>query len=297
MASTMKKTKGVQLKRSKQKQNEYSQVLYEGDTVEELNRSSASDDLALLRASAKKAKKSQEEINKENISPLLPYKANENEELNRTSQHEPAEADEVEEMSQLPPSPEYLPPNRDYLPPSREYLSPTPEYLPPVSPIRSPIPPQTSDDYNSSKLLQAENAAKKAKKALLTREKLLTVNCDVLRRNLAPIQKWESLLEGHPYLLKRVISISVRKKKETESTSEETAFVDDTGYYAELETEKDKLINAWITPYMLSESQKHDLTSNDVYIIPLGKKRAQESGHKYHSFIIVRGDDHEYNIN
>ena len=156
MASTMKKTKGVQLKRSKQKQNEYSQVLYEGDTVEELNRSSASDDLALLRASAKKAKKSQEEINKENISPLLPYKANENEELNRTSQHEPAEADEVEEMSQLPPSPEYLPPNREYLPP-------TPEYLPPVSPIRSPVSSQTPDDSNSSESLQAENVAKKKK--------------------------------------------------------------------------------------------------------------------------------------
>jgi hypothetical protein len=289
MASAMKKTKGVQLKKSKQRQNEYSQVLYEADMVEELNRSSASE-LGFLRASAKKTKKSKEETNKENNSQLLPYEAGEIEELNRSLPHEAAEADEVEELSQLPPSPEYLPPTPEY-PPH------TPEYSSPVSPIHPTASSQTPDDSSSSsKSTQTENVARK-KRTLLTREKLLTVNCDILRRSLAPIKKWESLLEGHPYLLKRIVSMPIRKKKETESTSEKTVYVEDTGYYAELETEKDKLMNVWITPFMLSESEKHDLSSNDVYIIPLGKKQAQESGYDYHSFVIVRGDDLEYNIN
>ena len=57
------------------------------------------------------------------------------------------------------------------------------------------------------------------------------------------------------------------------------------------------MINAWITPIMLAESKNYDLSPNDVYIIRLGRKTSQESGYEYNSFVILRADKLEYNIN
>jgi hypothetical protein len=190
----------------------------------------------------------------------------------------PHEADEVEELSQPPASPEYLPASPEH---------------PPAASFQSP-----DDSSSSSKSSQTEVAAEKQNKTYLTREKLLSVKCDKLRRTLAPIKKWGSLLEGHPYLLKRIISMPIHKKSDTpSSTAGKTVYVKDTGYYAELETEKDTIINVWITSIILAESENFDLSSGDVYIIPLGKKFSQENGYEYHSFVIVRADELEYNKN
>ena len=48
---------------------------------------------------------------------------------------------------------------------------------------------------------------------------------------------------------------------------------------------------------MLAESENYDLSSNDLYIIPLGKKFSQENGFEYHSFVIVGADELEFNKN
>ena len=48
---------------------------------------------------------------------------------------------------------------------------------------------------------------------------------------------------------------------------------------------------------MLAESENYDLSSDDVYIIPLGKRISQENGNEYHGFVIVRADELEYNTN
>ena len=225
----------------------------------------------------------------------------------------PHEADvAAEEFSQSPGSPEFLPPastatkmkrsdNSEYsqLPyevdaAAEELSQPSgsPEFLPPAGSS------QQSPD-SSSKSSQTEIVAKKENnsRALLTRERLLTVKCDKLRRQLAPIKRWGSLSVGHPYLLKRIISIPVHKKNDKPSSSKGMSYNRETSYYAELETDTEPLINVWITSIMLAESENYDLSSDDVYIIPLGKRISQENGNEYHAFVIVRADELEYNTN
>ena len=181
----------------------------------------------------------------------------------------PYAADAAEELSQSPASPEFLPASFE-------------------SPDSSTKPLQT--------VLEKENKA-----CYLTREKLLTVKCDKLRRQLAPIKKWASLSIGHPYLLKRIISMEVQKKADTcalnkaPSSTRKTGYIKETAYYAELETETDSIMNVWITSIMLAEAENYDLASGDVYIIPLGKRVSQENENEYHVFVIVRADELEYN--
>ena len=222
----------------------------------------------------------------------------------------PHEADAAaEELSQSRASPKFLPPAS-----AKKMKRSNPEYIEysqlpheadaaaeelsqsPASPEFLPGSSQSPD--SSTKSLQTEIAAEKENnsKALLTREKLLTVKCDKLRRQLAPIKRWGSLSVGHPYLLKRIISIAVHKKSDNPSSSK-SPYNKETGYYAELETETDSIINVWITSIMLAESENYDLSSDDVYIIPLGKRISQENGNEYHAFVIVRADELEYNKN
>ena len=259
MASSMKK-----MKKSKAEENKYSQLSYKADTVEELNQSSASAEF--LPVSTKKWRNRNKRKITNNEFSQLPHEADET----------------VEELSQRPASP--------------KYLHTFPQQLA-AFPKHSPATSQTPDSSSSSKSTQTEVAAKKEnRKNLLTHERLLSVKSDKLCRTLAPIKKWGSLLEGHPYLLKRIISIPVHKKNDKQSgISGNSAYVKEIGHYAEPKREKDSMINVWITPLMLAESENFDLSSNDVYIIPLGKKFSQENRYEYHSFVIVRADDLEFN--
>ena len=194
----------------------------------------------------------------------------------------------TKEASQLPKEADVAPEELNEPPPNWCLPPRSPEYLPAVS-------PQLPDSSTKSATTEAPVAKKQI---YLTREKLLTVKCDKLRRRLAPIQKWAYLTVGHPYLLKRIIGIPVHKRsKKPGASSTAPVFVEETGYYAELETETDSMINVWLTSIMLEESENFDLSSNDVYIIPLGKRISQEKQNEYHSFIIVRADELEYNIN
>ena len=151
-----------------------------------------------------------------------------------------------------------------------------------------------SPDYPPESL-RDKAAPEKKNKAYLTREKLLTVKADKLRRQIAPIKKWASLFVGHPYLLKRVVSIEIQNKVQGASSSTSNDDCKETAHYAELETETVPLMNVWITPIMVAEAENFDLASGDVYIIPLGKPISKDNGKEYHSFVIVRADELEYN--
>ena len=157
----------------------------------------------------------------------------------------------------------------------------------------------TAESECSSQLSQTDDASSVAattdpvpeSKPFLTREKLLTVNDDKLRRRLAPVRKWASLTVGYPYMLKRIISIEVNKKDGDDGASSSGL---DLSYYAELESETEPLVNAWLTSIMIAEAENFDLTTRDVYIIPLGKRISQENKKEYHSFVIVRGDELDF---
>ena len=86
----------------------------------------------------------------------------------------------------------------------------------------------------------AERAPRK-KKRLLTREKLLTVKNDKLRRQFAPIRNWSSLEIGKPYLFKRVVAIEAKRKRSVDSTNNWRL-----GHYAELVCAEEPLINVWL---------------------------------------------------
>ena len=133
----------------------------------------------------------------------------------------------------------------------------------------------------------AERASgKKKKKRLLTREKLLTVKNDKLRRQFAPIRNWSSLEIGKPYLFRRVVPIEVKRKRNGDSTNNWSL-----SHYAELVCAEEPLINVWLTPAMVEESENYYLETGDFYIVPLGKRVSKKNQREYHAFIIVPGNE------
>ena len=121
---------------------------------------------------------------------------------------------------------------------------------------------------------------------LLTREKLLSVKNDKLRRQFAPIRNWSSLEIGKPYLFRRVVPIEVKRKRNGDSTNNWSL-----SHYAELVCAEEPLINVWLTPAMAKESENYYLETEDFYIVPLGKRVSQKNRREYHIFIIVPGNE------
>ena len=94
---------------------------------------------------------------------------------------------------------------------------------------------------------------------------------------------------GYPYLFRRVVAMEVDKKGVTGSSSWELS------HYAELGSGEEPLINAWLSPMMVKESENYHLGTEDVYLVPLGKRVSRESKNEYHAFVIVRGDELVFN--
>ena len=117
---------------------------------------------------------------------------------------------------------------------------------------------------------------------LLTREKLLSVKNDRLQRPFEPIRNWSSLEIGKPYLFRRVVSIEVKRKRNADWSL---------SHYAELVCAEEPLINVWLTPAMVEESENYYLETGDFYMVPLGKRVSKKNQREYHAFIIVPGNE------
>ena len=117
---------------------------------------------------------------------------------------------------------------------------------------------------------------------LLTREKLLTVKNDRLRRQIVPIRNWASLEIGKPYLFRCVVSIEVKRKRNADWSL---------SHYGELVCDEEPLINVWLTPAMVEESENYYLETDDFYIVPLGKRVSKKNQREYHAFTIVSGNE------
>ena len=89
----------------------------------------------------------------------------------------------------------------------------------------------------------------------------------------------------YPYLFRRVVAMEVDKKGVTGSSSWELS------YYAELGSDEEPLINAWLSPMMAKESENYHLGTEEVYIVPLGKRISRENQREYQSFVIVPGNE------
>ena len=144
---------------------------------------------------------------------------------------------------------------------------------------------EASDSPESAS--RAEGTSGKKNKQLLTREKLLTVKSDKLRRQLAPIRKWSSLNTGYPYLFRRVVAMEVKRKVQGADGSSSWEL----SHYAELGSDEEPLINAWLSSIMVKESENYNLGTEDVYIVPLRKCVSRENKREYQAFVIVRGDE------
>ena len=132
-------------------------------------------------------------------------------------------------------------------------------------------------------------SGKKKKKRLLTREKLLTVKNDKLRQQLTPIRKWSSLEIGKPYRFRRVVPMGAGK----ENIGGFSGFSGnwELSHYAELGSDEEPPINAWLSPRMVKESENYHLGTEEVYIVPLGKRVSRENQREYQSFVIVPGNE------
>ena len=114
------------------------------------------------------------------------------------------------------------------------------------------------------------------KRKFLTPKEFFNLGGDEIKRKIKPIQKWTTLIEGVPYLMKRVI--------ELEGGSQ-------VRHYTEIEDEKGETNNVWISDIIFDESKKYKLTDNDVYIMPLGKTLSKEKGFEYHDFVMLKDSD------
>ena len=105
---------------------------------------------------------------------------------------------------------------------------------------------------------------------------------DKTRRKINPLQSWAEFTKSGGRGIDRIHRVNALK--------EMTVTIKDHGqisYYAELEDAKHNIANVWVTEIIYKSLQKHDLSSGSVYIRPLGKAKAKESGHEYHDFVIV----------
>ena len=115
---------------------------------------------------------------------------------------------------------------------------------------------------------------------------MLTVKNDKLRRQIEPIRNWSSLEVGKPYQFKRVVAIEAKRKWSVDFTNNWRL-----GHYAELVCAEEPLINVWLTPTMVKESENYYLETGDFYIVPLGKRVSLSKRREYNAFTIVAGNE------
>ena len=99
------------------------------------------------------------------------------------------------------------------------------------------------------------------------------------KRKICPIKKWIELNEGESYRINAI--------HEIEATIDEKKQI---SHYAELFNEEMKLINVWITDIIKEElkNKNYVLESEDVYIMPLGKRMSMKTSHYYNNFVILQ---------
>ena len=98
------------------------------------------------------------------------------------------------------------------------------------------------------------------------------------KRKIAPIKKWIELNEGESYRINAI--------REIEMTFDERKEI---SYYAELFNEEMKFMNVWISDFIEEEVRKnYVLESEDVYIMPFGKRKSKKTGYYYNNFVILQ---------
>ena len=118
-------------------------------------------------------------------------------------------------------------------------------------------------------------ATTKRKRRFPTLQEFAAAGEDRIKRKIAPVVKWDTLKIRDIYLVKRMINMDVIIEN-----------IKQIGTYAEMEDKKGQIINVWVTNIIKEELEKYTLQSDNVYIMPLGDLKSQETGHFYHDFII-----------
>ena len=116
------------------------------------------------------------------------------------------------------------------------------------------------------------------KRKFLNTERFIQLSDLKTKRKIAPIKKWIELNEGESYRINAVheIEVTIDEKKQI-------------SHYAELFNEEMKLINVWISDIIKEELRKnYVLESEDVYIMPLGKRMSKKTGYYYNNFVILQ---------
>ena len=150
-------------------------------------------------------------------------------------------------------------------------------------------PPLTDsdDDKNNAReerqhsLLKTDDGSQpldNRKRKFLNTERFTQLADLKTKRKIAPIKKWIELNEGESYHIKAI--------HEIETTIDEKKQI---SHYAELFNEEMKLMNVWISDIIKEELRKnYVLESEDVYIMPLGKRMSKKTGYYYNNFVILQ---------
>ena len=140
----------------------------------------------------------------------------------------------------------------------------------------------TNNNTSSSSSTGSEIGKKRRRRRFLSSNQFNDLATDSVKRRIAPIKKWRDLQLRGVYRVLKVHKILANIKG-----------VEKESYYVEMEDSDETLINAWITDIIRDELEKHSLSSGNVFIKPLGMRKAMSTGQDYHDFaVVIDHDDH-----
>jgi len=119
----------------------------------------------------------------------------------------------------------------------------------------------------------------KRKRKMPTFKDILSKADEKTKRKLVPIQSWDMLKINDVYLVKSVHDMPIDFMKGTRTSN-----------YIYVEDKDENLLNIWISDIISNELKKHNIENENIYIIPLGKKKSRRNNHEYSNFIIIEDD-------
>ncbi len=131
----------------------------------------------------------------------------------------------------------------------------------------------SSSVENSHTLISSER-----KRKMPTFKDILSKADEKIKRKLLPIQSWDTLKINDVYLVKSVHEMPIDFMKGTRVSN-----------YIYVEDKDENLLNIWISGIINNELKKHKIEEENIYIIPLGKKKSKNS-HEYNNFIIIEDE-------
>ncbi len=115
------------------------------------------------------------------------------------------------------------------------------------------------------------------KKKIPSFKEIMAQADEKVKRKLAPVQSWDMLNINNVYLVKSVHEMEIMLKSGEEKTTS----------YICVEDDDENIMNIWISEMIHEKLNEYSISDENIYIIPLGKKKSKRTCYYYNDFAIV----------